>query len=214
MPGPSFRPLLGAIGTTALMFGLVFGGWVAAAGVLILIWTLIGWLVDARAEFKQTVLADQTGHLENIPEPRWPTAFFQVAGVVFVLAVLLQAGILPPKVPETAGGGEGPGASGAPPPSVEAKTAWAITAQGIKFDLKEIAVPADQAFTIDFTNADPAGVTHDIDVRQTDRTTEVQSQEVVNGGDKATYRYDGLPAGTYDFVCSIHSNMTGTIVSK
>src|SRR3970282_2720118 len=49
MPGPSFRPILGALGTAALMAGIVFGGWVLAAGVLILVATLVGWLGGARA---------------------------------------------------------------------------------------------------------------------------------------------------------------------
>ena len=47
MPGPSFRPILGAIGMAMLMAGLVFGGWLLLAGVLALILTLVGWLVDA-----------------------------------------------------------------------------------------------------------------------------------------------------------------------
>lgn len=72
MPGPSFRPFLGAIGAATLMAGLVFGEWVLAAGVLILIITLVGWLIDARKEYDKTVEADRTGHLENIPAPRTP----------------------------------------------------------------------------------------------------------------------------------------------
>ncbi len=67
MPGPSYRPLLGAIGATMLMLGLVFGGLLLGIGVIALIVTLIGWLVDAVKEYRKTVEADQTGHLENIP---------------------------------------------------------------------------------------------------------------------------------------------------
>ena len=48
MPGPSWRPFLGAFGLFALLLGLVFGGWLLAAGVIALISTLVGWLVDAR----------------------------------------------------------------------------------------------------------------------------------------------------------------------
>ena len=79
MPGPSFRPFLGAIGTGMLMLGLVFGGWLLAAGVIALIATLVGWLVDARKEYVKAVEADRTGHLESLPHrgprrcslPRW-----------------------------------------------------------------------------------------------------------------------------------------------
>ncbi len=72
MPGPSFRPFLGAIGAAMLMLGLVFGEWLLLAGLIALVVTLVGWLVDARKEYVQVVEADRTGHLENIPAPRTP----------------------------------------------------------------------------------------------------------------------------------------------
>ena len=76
--GPSFRPFLGAVGTAMLMLGLVFGGWLLAAGVIALILTLVGWLVDAVKEYRKTVEADTTGHLENIPAPRTPSLLLWV----------------------------------------------------------------------------------------------------------------------------------------
>src|SRR4029077_6357091 len=33
MPGPSWRPFLGAFGMFAILLGLVFGGWLLAAGI-------------------------------------------------------------------------------------------------------------------------------------------------------------------------------------
>jgi plastocyanin len=95
-------------------------------------------------------------------------------------------------------------------------TSWAIVVREIALDVREIAVPADTPFTITLDNQDPAGVVHDVDIRQADRTTVVQDQEVVNGGASVTYEYDGLPAGSYVFICSIHPvpNMTGSIVVK
>ena len=210
MPGPSFRPILGALGTGALMAGLVFGGWVLAAGVLILVATLVGWLVDARAEFVKVEEADRTGHLENIPAPRWPKGLLQGAAVIFVFAALLQAGIIPPKGSEPAGG-----ASGSPAPEATPGTAFTIVARNIAFDTRAIVVPADTPFTIEFRNEDAAGVPHDVDVRKTDKTTVVQDQEIINGGATATYSYDGLPAGDYVFICSIHPQlMTGTIGAR
>src|SRR6186997_627723 len=68
MPGPSWRPFLGAFGVFALFLGLVFGGWVLTAGIIALIATLVGWLSDAVKEYRETVRADTTGHLANIPE--------------------------------------------------------------------------------------------------------------------------------------------------
>jgi len=43
MPGPSFAPILGAIGVLFLGFGLVAGGLWAAAGAIILVLTLLYW---------------------------------------------------------------------------------------------------------------------------------------------------------------------------
>jgi plastocyanin len=214
MPGPSFRPILGAMGTAALMAGLVFGGWVLAAGVIILVATLVGWLVDARAEYAKTEEADRTGHLESLPAPSWPKGLLQGAAVIFVLAALVQAGVIPPQV---SSGGD---AGGSPAPSDggggEPATAFTIVAKDIAYDIRAITVPADTPFTITFTNQDPAGVVHDVDVRQGDKTTVITDQQVVNGGESATYSYDGLPAGSYVYICSIHPvpNMTGTLTVK
>ncbi len=87
------------------------------------------------------------------------------------------------------------------------------TAKGIQFETKSFEVPADAPFGIVFTNADPAGVSHDIDIKD-DAGTVVANQETIDGGTSSNYAYDGLPAGTYTFFCSIHSNMTGTITVK
>ncbi|MEW5990307.1 MAG: cupredoxin domain-containing protein [Chloroflexota bacterium] len=214
MPGPSFRPILGALGTAALLTGLVFGGWVLAAGVLILVATLVGWLVDARAEYVKTEEADRTGHLEALPAPRWPKGLLQGGAVIFVLAILVQAGIIPPQVAPAGGGPEG---SPAPSePALQPATAWTIVAKDIAFDVRAIAVPADTPFTITMNNQDPPGVVHDVDIRQSDKVTVVQDQQVANGGQTVTYSYDGLPAGSYVFICSIHPvpNMTGTVTVR
>ena len=84
MPGPSFRPIIGAIGMTILMFGLVFGGWLLLAGVIALILSLVPWLFDAIGEYRRTVEADRTGHLENGPMPHVPRLMFTAMIVLFV----------------------------------------------------------------------------------------------------------------------------------
>src|SRR6476661_1913657 len=114
MPGPSFRPILGAIGTAMLMLGLVFPGWLLAAGVVALILTLVGWLVDAGNEYRRTVVADTTGHLESGPAPRTPSILFAVLAVILVGGVALQAGWLPPSQAKSGASG-GPAGSGAAP---------------------------------------------------------------------------------------------------
>ena len=41
-------------------------------------------------------------------------------------------------------------------------------------------------------------------------------QPTVAGPGEVTYLYTALPAGTYDFICSVHPipNMTGTLTVK
>ena len=43
-------------------------------------------------------------------------------------------------------------------------------------------------------------------------TTVVVDQQTTDGGKESQYQYQGLPAGTYTFICSIHpSIMHGTL---
>ncbi len=90
-----------------------------------------------------------------------------------------------------------------------------VTAVGIAFDTRELEVAADTPFAIAFRNEDPAGVLHDIDIRDSDGNV-LADQATIDGGTSTTYSYEGLPAGTYTFICSIHPipAMTGTITVK
>src|SRR3954470_16821800 len=112
MPGPSIRPLLGALGSAALLGGLVIGGWVLIVAVIFLVWTLLGWLTDATAEYRKTDEADQTGHLENIPSRGWPKAALQLFVVAFIVVAVAQTGVIS-SIGAGAGAG-GAGASGGP----------------------------------------------------------------------------------------------------
>lgn len=209
MPGPSIRPLLGAMGSAALLGGLVVGGWVLIVAIIFLVWTLLGWLVDFTAEYRKIEEADRTGHLENIPERRLPTRTLQVFAVLFTLVALWQFGIFPPASPTTAE----PGAS-APPPSgpVAPPGALTLVAKTIAFDTRSLEVAAGQPFTIFLRNEDPAGTPHDVDIRSADGAT-VQDQPEIDGGASEAYEYEPLEAGSYTFICSIHpiDAMTGTL---
>jgi cytochrome c oxidase subunit II len=102
-----------------------------------------------------------------------------------------------------------------PPPAPSGATTLQLTAKNISFDKTTLEVAADQPFVIDFKNQDPAGVSHDVDIRQSDGTTVVVDQQTTDGGKEAQYQYQGLPAGTYTFICSIHpSIMHGVLTVK
>lgn len=210
MPGPSIRPLMGAVGSAALLGGLVVGGWVLILGVVFFVYTLIGWLVDFTAEYRKVEEADQTGHLENIPTRALPARPLQVFAVLFVLAGLWQAGILPPTSPTDAGGpGASPGASGSPGGGPPGGGALVVVAKTIAFDKRELSVPADAPFVITFKNEDPATISHDIDLRDGPGGQVLQDQDAVVGGKSAEYSYDPLAAGTYQFFCSFHPGVPG-----
>ncbi len=105
------------------------------------------------------------------------------------------------------------GGGGSPAPSADPNAeTLELTAQNITFPEKELTAPADVAFNIHFVNEDPAGVIHDIDIRDAAGET-VQNQATIDGGEETTYAYTPLAAGEYTFICSIHPipNMTGTL---
>lgn len=170
MPGPSFRPFLGALGTALLMLGIVFGEWLLAAGVIALVVTLVGWLVDARGEYVKTVEADSTGHLENIPPPRAPVRVVGGLAVLVIAAFVIQAGWIPPRgatvdgAPPSGGppaSGE-PGGSG-PPPSGAPDADAGLTAKDIAFVEDGFTAPADTPFTLALDNQD-AGTAHNVEI--------------------------------------------------
>jgi plastocyanin len=211
MPGPSTRPLLGALGSAALLGGLVFGGWVLVLAVVFLAYTLLGWLFDATAEYRKTVEADRTGHLENIPARGLPLRTLQVFAVAFILLGLAQAGVFPAPEP-AAGGGGGPAASAAPTPGGAPPGSLPLIAKGFAFDQKELTVKAGAPFTIYLENEDPAGTPHDVELRSTDGAV-IKEVPPTDGGQSQAYQYDALQPGTYTFICSIHpiDAMTGTL---
>ena len=217
MIGPSFRPILASLAVAVLFYGLVFGGWLLAVGAILTAITLLGWLRDARLEYVEAVAADQTGHVEPLPAPKWPTGLLWAGAVLVAGALVLNLGILPPKA-STAGG---PGGSGQPPASGGPGASGsggpggpggiAVTAEGLKFSTAEIKAPADKPFKIDFDNKD-AGIQHDIAI------LDAKGSILFNGADVTgpkTEAYDvtPLPAGTYKFICTFHTNMTGQLIA-
>jgi len=224
MPGPSWRPFLGAFGMFSLLLGLVFGEWLLAAGVIVLIATLAGWLNDAIREYRRTVQADTTGHIENGPDPNPPRRLLTVLSVLIVGAAILQSGVF---VAGSANGGT-PGASGAPAQASGAPASGApagsagpaagaadvtIEAKDVKFVQTTFSAPAAKPFTIAFDNEDP-GTPHNIQLQDGSGTI-VFKGDIVNGVTTKTYDVPALKAGDYKFFCVVHpSAMTGTATLK
>jgi cytochrome c oxidase subunit 2 len=102
-----------------------------------------------------------------------------------------------------------------PPPAPSGAATLDVSAKDIAFSTKSLEVPANQPFAINFTNNDPAGVPHNIEIRAADGTV-LQDQPTVDGGSSTTYTYNALPPGTYTFICKVHPipAMTGTLTVK
>jgi plastocyanin len=213
MPGPSIRPLLGALGTAALLGGLVVRGWLLLVAVVFLVWTLVGWLVDATAEYRKVEEADRTGHLENIPERGWPMTALQGFAAVFVIVAVAQTGLLG-SIGGAAGGAAGasPAASGGGGGPTSDLT---VIAKDIAFNTHALSIGAGVAFTVAFQNQDPAGVPHNVEIRGSDGSV-VQDQPTIDGGKSTVYQFQPLQAGTYTFICKVHPipSMTGTLTVK
>ena len=224
IPGPTWRPFLAAFGMFSLLLGLVFGGWLLAVGVIALISTLLGWLADGVKEYRKVVEADSTGHLENIQPSRTPSRLLGVLIVLIVGAAVLQSGVFSTGSAAGAGGptpsgspgapppASGPAASGPPasgePPSGPVAADVTIHAQGIAYVETSFTAPAGKPFTIAFAHEDQ-GTPHNVELKDSSGGVAYKG-EVFSGVETRVYDVPALPAGTYPYVCSIHSNMTGT----
>jgi plastocyanin len=132
----------------------------------------------------------------------------------------------PPATPLPSPSAEGSGAPSGEPsaaPSGEASavpsdggggggTVLDLAAQNIAFDQSTLAAPADQPFQIAFANND-AGVPHNVEIKDGSGASQFMG-EIFDGVETRTYDVPGLPAGEYQFLCTVHPNMTGTLTTS
>jgi cytochrome c oxidase subunit 2 len=82
------------------------------------------------------------------------------------------------------------------------------------FDPSQLTVPADQPFTVNLTNADQAAP-HDFAIRGAGPDGgDWQGDPDAPAGGSATYNAPAVAAGSYEFYCSIHPNMVGTLTAE
>jgi plastocyanin len=88
-----------------------------------------------------------------------------------------------------------------------------ITALDNKFDKRCLAAPADQDFTIHFSNLD-RGIPHNLAIYEDETARKLYFRgELVDGPGKTTYSVQGLSAGKFFFRCDPHPEMNGTFIS-
>lgn len=91
-------------------------------------------------------------------------------------------------------------------------TALSITAFDSKFNKDCLAVPANQAFTIDFDNLD-RGIPHNVAIYQDETAQKTfYKGELIEGPNKITYSVQALPEGRFFFRCDPHPDMAGTFI--
>jgi plastocyanin len=85
-----------------------------------------------------------------------------------------------------------------------------ISALNIAFEQTEVAAPADTPFTIAFDNKE--AVPHNVEIKDASGVS-VFKGDIVTGPTVVNYEVPALPAGTYQFVCTVHPNMVGTLTA-
>jgi plastocyanin len=92
-------------------------------------------------------------------------------------------------------------------------TSLKLTAFDQKFDKNCLAAPANQNFTIDFSNLD-RGIPHNVAIYE-DETARKNffKGELTDGPGRQTYSVPGLPAGKWFFRCDPHPEMNGTFIA-
>jgi plastocyanin len=121
------------------------------------------------------------------------------------------ASAVPPASAEPVASGSA-GASAPPPASASAAaggTVVSIVASGINFTTNAVTAPAGAAFTLEFDNED-AATPHDVQIKDASGA-QVFETDIFPGVQKRSYPVPALAAGSYPFVCTVHSNMTGTL---
>ena len=99
-----------------------------------------------------------------------------------------------------------------PTPSATATSVVQVAALNIAFDPTELSAPADEAFQIAFANNDPS-IPHNVAIKDTAGASKFNG-EIFSGVGTRTYDVPPLAAGTYQFACSVHPNMTGTLTAQ
>jgi cytochrome c oxidase subunit 2 len=86
-----------------------------------------------------------------------------------------------------------------------------LNANQVAFDTDRIEVPAGTPFIIRFTNQE--ALPHNVGIYDGDQ--ELFLGETITGPDETIeYQVPALEAGEYDFLCTIHPNMNGTLVAQ
>jgi len=212
MPGPSPWPFLFPLALSVVFFGLVVSPAIVLGGIVMVLIAAGGWLRDAGHEYRQVEAGHHPEPRTRDPERAFPKRLLGAYGVIGLLSLGL---IVAPRIiafanaTPSAGPGASPGAPGGGPPGGQIT----ITAEQLKFSVKELRVPAGKPFTITFENKD--AVPHNVAIyTDAQLTTPLFQGEIITGPKTVTYQVTPIPAGQHYFVCNVHPNMNGTVIAQ
>jgi len=206
MPGPSPWPFFLPIGATVLLYGMIFSAVLIVGGLILVIIAIVGWYLDANHELATT---EQVGHAvpaTRDPVKAWPRRLVPVYFAVIITSLVVMLvptglgylnSLTPPK--ETA-------------KPIVAPAIPVISAQNVRFDTKNLIVPAGRPFDLTFNNND-AGVPHNVRIDTSDQSSVIFDGTVVTGIVTETYNVPALQPGTYYFLCKVHPNMSGIVTA-
>jgi plastocyanin len=100
--------------------------------------------------------------------------------------------------------------SAAPSDGPSGGDALYVSAINIAFEQTELSTAADTPFVIRFENKE--AVPHNVEIKDAGGMSMFKG-EIVTGPTVIEYQVPALPAGSYQFVCTVHPNMVGTLTS-
>jgi plastocyanin len=109
------------------------------------------------------------------------------------------------------GGDEGGGDEGGGDEGGGGTVAASIAAENTAFDPTTLSWAAGAETTLTFDNRDPVDVTGPHNVSIYDGDTALFQGDLVDGPSTVDYTVPPMEAGTYDFRCDVHPDMTGTV---
>jgi plastocyanin len=192
-----------------MLLGVIFSSVLIIGGLVLGVIAAAGWLREAGREYRTT---EEFGHAipaTRDPAKAWPRRLVPIFAAVIAISLLVALaplglsyinGLTPPSA--------GPSAVAVPAvPEISASNA-------VSFETGTLVVPCCRGFELIFHN-NQEGVPHTVEITDSPaQATVIFDGEPITGAASVTYNVPAIPEGEYYFLCRIHPNMNGTLLSR